>query len=50
MLAERLKYTTDAAPIGVWDWNIKADIRHVMLMYFAMPGRDPDERLSPRKT
>ena len=42
-LAERLELATDAAMVGVWDWDVVADRRTASPMYHTMLGHDPDK-------
>ena len=41
-MTERLALATEAAAIGVWDWDISADHRTASPTYFAMLGYGPD--------
>ncbi len=48
-LAERLRLATDAADIGVWDWDItRADQWYASPTYFTMLGYDPEEGFAHR--
>ncbi|OYT92023.1 MAG: hypothetical protein CFE43_10700 [Burkholderiales bacterium PBB3] len=48
-LAERLRMATDAAEIGVWDWDIaQADQWYASPTYFSMLGYDPQEGFANR--
>lgn len=47
--AERLRMATDAAQIGVWDWDVtRADEWFASPTYFTMLGYDPLEGLADR--
>ncbi len=47
--AQRLKLATDAAGIGVWDWDsTRADQWYASSTYFTMLGYDPQEGLAER--
>ncbi len=47
--AERLRMATDAAQIGVWDWDVtRADQWFASPTYFTMLGYDPQEGLANR--
>ena len=47
--AERLRLATDAAKIGVWDWDItRLDQWFASSTYFTMLGYDPQEGLADR--
>jgi PAS domain S-box-containing protein len=48
-LAQRMTLATDAANIGVWDWDLKADQWDATATYFTMLGYDPDEDLVSRR-
>ena len=49
-LAERLRLATDAADIGVWDWDIsRADQWYASPTYFTMLGYDPGNGLTIRQ-
>nr|WP_315480070.1 PAS domain S-box protein [uncultured Rhodoferax sp.] len=48
-VAERLRLATDAAEIGVWDWDARrADQWFASPTYFTMLGYDPQEGLADR--
>jgi len=47
-MAERLALATEAASVGVWDWDLKADIWYATPTYFAMLGYGPDEGVRER--
>ena len=48
-LAERLRLATDAAEIGVWDWDIdRADQWFASPTYFTMLGYEPEEGFANR--
>ena len=47
--AERLRMATDAAQIGIWDWDVtRADQWFASPTYFTMLGYDPQEGLADR--
>ena len=46
-MRERLTIATDAAGIGVWDWDLKSDKWYATPTYFSMMGVEPHEGLSP---
>lgn len=49
-MAQRLTLATDAAAIGVWDWDMnKADQWFATPTYFTMLGYDPDEGFADRE-
>lgn len=49
-MAQRLTLATDAASIGVWDWDIdQADQWYATPMYFTMLGYDPTEGFANRE-
>jgi|JI10StandDraft_1071094.scaffolds.fasta_scaffold139973_2 two-component sensor histidine kinase/PAS domain-containing protein len=43
-MAQRLTLATDAASIGVWDWNLETDQWFATDTYFAMLGTSPTNR------
>jgi len=45
---ERLTLATDAATIGVWDWDLKADRWYASPVYCSMLGYPPDRGASDR--
>ncbi len=48
-LAQRLQLATDAADIGVWDWDVtRADQWFASPTYFTMLGYDPEEGFANR--
>ena len=49
LLAQRIKFATDAASIGIWDWDLKADHWYATPTYFTMLGYEPDEGFSNRE-
>ena len=48
LLSQRLTLATDAASIGIWDWDLKADQWYASSTYFTMLGYDQDEGISDR--
>lgn len=47
--AERLRLATDAAGVGVWDWDItRADQWYSSATYYTMLGYDPQDGLADR--
>ena len=48
-MAQRLVMATDAASVGVWDWDLKADRWYATPTYFAMLGYEPDQGVGPRQ-
>ncbi len=48
-MSERLSLATDAASIGVWDWDVKANQRSASPTYFTMLGYSADEDPADRK-
>ena len=48
-MAQRLILATEAASIGVWDWDAQADSWIATPMYFTMLGYDPDEGFGDRE-
>ena len=49
-MAERLRLATDAAEIGVWDWDItQADQWYASPTYFTMLGYSPEEGFANRE-
>jgi PAS domain S-box-containing protein len=49
LFAQRLKLATDAAAIGIWDWDLKADQWYTTPTYYTMLGYDPIEGFSSRE-
>lgn len=47
--ARRLALATEAASIGVWEWDIKTDQRYASPTYFAMLGDKPEDGWSTRE-
>ncbi len=47
-LALRLTLATDAASIGVWDWDLQSDEWYASPTYSTMLGYEPDERSADR--
>ena len=48
-MAQRLVLATDAASVGVWDWDLKADRWYATPTYFAMLGYGPDQGVGARQ-
>lgn len=48
LLSERLTLATDAAAIGIWDWDIRTDHWHASPTYFTMLGYEPEAGLLDR--
>jgi len=48
LLTQRLKLATNAALIGIWDWDLKADQWFATDTYFTMLGYGPEEGLLDR--
>ena len=48
-MSERLALATDAAAIGVWDWDITTDRRAASPTYFSMLGYDPKDGMDDRE-
>lgn len=48
-MAERLALATDAASIGVWDWDLRADQWFSTATYSSMLGYSPDAASGDRK-
>jgi PAS domain S-box-containing protein len=48
-MAQRLGLATDAASIGVWDWNLATDQWYATDTYFTMLGTKPEDRHTLRK-
>ncbi|MBC8131555.1 MAG: PAS domain-containing protein [Deltaproteobacteria bacterium] len=48
LLAQRLMLATDAASIGIWDWDLQADTWYASPTYFTMLGYPPNEGLLDR--
>ncbi|MDQ5986114.1 MAG: Sensor histidine kinase RcsC [Syntrophus sp. SKADARSKE-3] len=46
---QRLILATDAASIGIWDWDLKTDRWYTTPTYSTMLGYDPDDGFSDRK-
>ncbi len=49
LLTQRLSLATDAAAIGVWDWDIKSDQWYASPTYFTMLGYEPDVGMLDRR-
>ncbi|MEY2953307.1 MAG: hypothetical protein RLZZ401_1394, partial [Pseudomonadota bacterium] len=47
-MAQRMALATEAAAIGVWDWDVKADQWYASPTYFTMLGYSPEEGFSNR--
>jgi two-component system sensor histidine kinase UhpB len=43
LLTQRLALATDAAAVGIWDWDLKEDRWYATPVYSKMLGYDPDE-------
>ncbi|MDB6053291.1 MAG: sensor hybrid histidine kinase [Verrucomicrobiales bacterium] len=43
LLTQRFTLATEAASIGVWDWDIKSDTWYASPTYFSMLGYKPDD-------
>lgn len=48
-MAQRLTLATDAAAIGVWDWDLQADQWYATPTYFTMLGYEPEEGFVSRE-
>lgn len=48
-MAQRLTLATDAASVGVWDWNLETDQWFATDTYFAMLGTSPSSRHAGRE-
>ncbi|APW43318.1 GGDEF domain-containing protein [Rhodoferax saidenbachensis] len=49
-LAHRLRLATDAASVGIWDWDIaRTDQWYASPTYFTMLGYDPEEGFADRQ-
>lgn len=48
-LTQRLTLATDAAAIGVWDWDLEADRWYATPNYYAMTGDEPVEGFTFRQ-
>ncbi|APW38029.1 hypothetical protein RD110_13185 [Rhodoferax koreense] len=48
-MAQRLVLATEAASIGVWDWDAENDRWYATPMYFTMLGYDPEEGFTSRE-
>ncbi len=48
-MAQRLVLATEAASIGVWDWDAEADRWYATPMYFTMLGYDPEDGFGSRE-
>jgi two-component system cell cycle sensor histidine kinase/response regulator CckA len=49
LAAQRFKQATEAACIGIWDWDLKADRWYASPTYFTMLGYRPEEGVSNRE-
>jgi PAS domain S-box-containing protein len=49
ILTQRITLATDAASIGIWDWDVKTDQWYATPIYSTMLGYDPEEGFSSRE-
>ena len=49
LIVERLALATDAASIGIWEWDLRTDRWHATPTYFRMLGYDPEEGFGDRE-
>ena len=49
LLTQRINLATEAASIGIWDWNLVTDQWFATPTYFTMLGYDPDEGFANRQ-
>lgn len=49
LLAQRIQFATDAAALGIWDWDLTTDQWFATRTYFTMLGDDAQQGVSGRE-